>query len=61
VDHRNFNINYQLPAETRCEAIYEELVRALEKSGLKNLVLELIRMQGMGLELGFVRLVNLQY
>jgi radical SAM superfamily enzyme YgiQ (UPF0313 family) len=33
---RNLNISYQLPAGTRCEVFDDELVFALEKSGLKN-------------------------
>ena len=36
---RKININYQLPAGTRCEAFNEELVFKLEKSGLKNFAL----------------------
>ena len=36
---RNLNISYQLPAGTRCEAINDELVDVLSKSGLKNLAL----------------------
>ena len=36
---RNLNINYQLPAGTRCEAFDEEMVELLEASGLKNLAL----------------------
>ncbi len=34
--NRNLNISYQLPAGTRCEVFDDELVVALEKSGLKN-------------------------
>ena len=37
--NRNLNISYQLPAGTRCEAINDELVKVLGKSGLKNLAL----------------------
>ena len=37
--NRNLNINYQLPAGTRCEAFDEEMVKLLEASGLKNLAL----------------------
>ena len=33
---RNLGVTYQLPAGTRCEAFDEELVRALEASGLRN-------------------------
>lgn len=33
---RNLNISYQLPAGTRCEAFDEELIFALERSGLRN-------------------------
>ena len=36
---RDLNIKYQLPAGTRCEAINQELVNALEKSGLEKLSL----------------------
>ena len=36
---RKLNVNYQLPAGTRCEAINVELIDALEKSGLKNFAL----------------------
>ncbi len=37
--NRKLNINYQLPAGTRCEAIDIELCKTLEKSGLKNFAL----------------------
>ena len=33
---REMNIHYQLPAGTRCEAFDDELVKALDESGLKN-------------------------
>jgi radical SAM superfamily enzyme YgiQ (UPF0313 family) len=33
---RDLNINYQLPAGTRCEVFNDELAFALEKSGLRN-------------------------
>ena len=36
---RKLGVSYQLPAGTRCEAIDDELVYALEKSGLKNFAL----------------------
>ena len=36
---KNLNISYQLPAGTRCEAFDEELIHALEESGLKNFAL----------------------
>jgi radical SAM superfamily enzyme YgiQ (UPF0313 family) len=36
---KKLNVSYQLPAGTRCEAFDEELVLALERSGLKNFAL----------------------
>ena len=36
---KKLNVSYQLPAGTRCEAFDEELIMALEESGLKNFAL----------------------